>query len=516
MKIVHQIYSLPLRKKHVFALGVVLALGILLRSLFLGRQGLFFDEAWSWAAARLSLPDLVSLTLSDPHPPFYYILLKLALLTIPSTESGLRVLSVACAVATQLYIMVFVFQHWGTRAAVYSGLFVALSSFDIYYAQEARMYTLLGLLWVISYISLIKILHGSSFSIIVWTIANITMAWTHLYGILIVLIELFLIFTYFVVRHLRQRTYNHTSFWLIIATIGVVLGIIPILLLVLHYRATGAGGAWIPTVKDFVVLFALWSVGLTAVHGYFLDSVHLVWPFFSSISVEIWAALGVLTSGLFVVLGLKHAWNIDKTKRMAAALAILLLVLPPLVVFGLAIGFQQRWWALKPFLGAAYIYYLWAGIGLSQIQSRWFQRFAIVAICIIALFSLNPYFTLWQKSESVAALRSISQIDDRNIVLIEPKYISVLARFYLGPDVPLWQIYEQGEAIFMREISDITNSTTASLAFVCTKSSTPLYSTVTRIWIYGSHDRVMQLLPSCFAQAELWVFDENRWVVLNR
>jgi predicted membrane-bound mannosyltransferase len=47
------------------ALGVVVALAVSMRLYRLGDQGLFLDEAWSWAVSQLPVGDLLRMSLTD-------------------------------------------------------------------------------------------------------------------------------------------------------------------------------------------------------------------------------------------------------------------------------------------------------------------------------------------------------------------------------------------------------------------------------------------------------------------
>ena len=58
-----------MRIKHALALGPVVALAVGLRLYRQGDQGLFLDEAWSWAVSQLPLGDLLRMSLYDRPPP---------------------------------------------------------------------------------------------------------------------------------------------------------------------------------------------------------------------------------------------------------------------------------------------------------------------------------------------------------------------------------------------------------------------------------------------------------------
>ena len=123
---------------------LITLLGFALRTSFLGRQSLWYDEAFSLAVARAEWPTFWAALLSDGvHPPGYYLLLRVGLELFGHTEFALRFLSVL----TGTLAVPLIFQlgrvlgdgRWGLVAA----LLLALNPFALWYAQEARMYSLL-------------------------------------------------------------------------------------------------------------------------------------------------------------------------------------------------------------------------------------------------------------------------------------------------------------------------------------------------------------------------------------
>ncbi len=146
------------------------------------------------------------LSWEDVHPPLYYWLLKISLWVLPGTEFGIRVLSVLCSVGTLAVMIIFVRRHWGQRAACYVGLLAALSPFDIYYAQEARMYALLAFLFVLSYTQLVGSIEGRPRSLSIWMFACIGLAWTHVYGVLAVFLEVGILLGFWIWHKLRGQS----------------------------------------------------------------------------------------------------------------------------------------------------------------------------------------------------------------------------------------------------------------------------------------------------------------------
>ncbi len=487
----------------------VFLLGIALRIYRLGFQGLFLDEAWSWAVAQLPTTQILQLSLRDPHPPFYYLLLKLTLHSLPPTETGLRTLSVLCSILVLALTLVFTSRWWGTEAAFYAGWFVALSSFDVYYAQDTRMYTLLGLLWLLAYFLFIEALYGRPRLFVGWGLVNILMVWTHFYGIFAVSVHL--VFGLFVWIK-RPLNFNFFRRWLDVGIVLTIAGTVPVLVLLWNYRNSGAGGAWIPQPKDLASLFILWSVGLSAARSYFLDGSHLVLPLFATLPLWIWILLGTLLNGVFAAREILHGLRSDDAHRTAAWLALLLITIPILIPFSYGMIFNRRVWAFKPFLGAAYLFYLWAGIGLSRLSCHLIRRSVAVVMLIVALFSLIPYYTTWKKTDAVIAFRSLPP-DEHGLVLLERAYRAPVAFYYLGPDAEIWGIKGEKNNFTLVRIS-ADNSLLGTLS----PASCNDIQEITNVWIYGPTERIRReykYWPSCLVEKHLWVFEENMWIPLK-
>jgi len=132
-----------LRPRDIPILAITL-FGFALRLAFLGRQSLWYDEAFSLAVARADWPTFWAALLSDGvHPPGYYLLLRGGLALFGAGEFGLRFPSVlAGTLAVPLTCQLgraLGSRRWGLAA----GLLLSLNPFALWYAQEARMYSLL-------------------------------------------------------------------------------------------------------------------------------------------------------------------------------------------------------------------------------------------------------------------------------------------------------------------------------------------------------------------------------------
>ncbi|MCB0155540.1 MAG: glycosyltransferase family 39 protein [Anaerolineae bacterium] len=127
-------------------LPVILLVAAALRFYHLSGQSLWSDEGNSVALARRGFAEIAQRTAFDIHPPLYYWLLKLWIGLLGDSEAGLRSLSAGLSIVLVYVIARLGGRLFSTRMGLLAAFIAALSPLQIYYAQEARMYTLLALL----------------------------------------------------------------------------------------------------------------------------------------------------------------------------------------------------------------------------------------------------------------------------------------------------------------------------------------------------------------------------------
>jgi ribosomal protein S18 acetylase RimI-like enzyme len=123
----------------------ILALAIASRWYGLGREALWLDEAYSWWDANQSFADLWQLVPQcDPHPPLYFVLLKLWMQIFGDTPVAMRSLGACFSVATVGCVIAAGWQI-SARTGLIAGLLFATAPFQIEFAQDARPYALFSL-----------------------------------------------------------------------------------------------------------------------------------------------------------------------------------------------------------------------------------------------------------------------------------------------------------------------------------------------------------------------------------
>jgi hypothetical protein len=150
----------PARRSPIWPLLALLALLLFafgLRVYRLPAQSLWYDEGVSWYLTRMSPPALTVWTANDIQPPLYYYLLWLWVRLAGTSEYALRFPSVFFGVLTLPLLWITARRLLGMRAAWLAALLLALSPLHVYYAQEARMYTLLTFLGLLSSYLLLRL-----------------------------------------------------------------------------------------------------------------------------------------------------------------------------------------------------------------------------------------------------------------------------------------------------------------------------------------------------------------------
>jgi uncharacterized membrane protein len=127
----------------------ILIVSFILRFVLLN-QSFWLDEGISAITAAKPFPFQWTGIYGDFQPPLYYLILRLYMYIPYWSEWFLRLPSVFFGVATVGVLYLFTKEKFGGRIALISSLLLSISQFHIYYSQELRMYSLLGLLALLS------------------------------------------------------------------------------------------------------------------------------------------------------------------------------------------------------------------------------------------------------------------------------------------------------------------------------------------------------------------------------
>lgn len=150
---------MPVRRLYQLALLLVMALALGLRLYQLGAQSLWYDEGVTATVAQRGLSELTQWTAHDIQPPLYYYVVFLWGRLAGWSEWSLRFPSAWWGVLS-VPLLAVVAQRLTRRplAGLLAALLAALHPLLVYYSQEARMYTMLVTLGVLTAYLLLRTL----------------------------------------------------------------------------------------------------------------------------------------------------------------------------------------------------------------------------------------------------------------------------------------------------------------------------------------------------------------------
>jgi mannosyltransferase len=140
-----------LESRALLVLLAIMLLGAVLRFYGLGFQSLWNDELASWdISTRETISQVIGGVRSGDHPPLYFLILRFAQWIFGDSEWALRLPS---AFAGWLCIPAIYFlgkRLYSEREGIIAALFLAVFWAPIYFSQEARVYSMLILLSILT------------------------------------------------------------------------------------------------------------------------------------------------------------------------------------------------------------------------------------------------------------------------------------------------------------------------------------------------------------------------------
>ena len=144
-------------------LGSIIAVAALLRFHALGQKSVWIDEGVSIEMARLDWYNFLRILWRHEANMVLYTILLRGWLHFGQSEAFIRALSVVFSFATVPAIYVLARRMFSQRVGLIAALLLAINTYHIRYAQEARSYALYPLLCILSSIYFLKFILYSIF-----------------------------------------------------------------------------------------------------------------------------------------------------------------------------------------------------------------------------------------------------------------------------------------------------------------------------------------------------------------
>ncbi|MCI0393328.1 MAG: glycosyltransferase family 39 protein [Chloroflexi bacterium] len=385
----------------LLVLGGLVVAGAGLRLYLLGGKSIWLDEAFSIALSRRGSIDLLRMVvLTDVHPPFYYLLLKLWL-GLGVSEGHVRLLSAIFSLAS-IWLMYYVARvlYEDKRAGLIAAAILTFSPFHIWYGQETRMYALLTFFILSSAYFFIRALrYGSFLDWVGFTLATTLALYTDIGAIWYTIA----IGAFFLVS--ARRFSNRIVGWFA-SHAGIGLLFTPWLPFLLKQASQFTGDAWLP------------PPSFQAVLGSFLD--------FNSFNFP-WMALSVLYMATIFV----WAYIVPEPDSWQRRLVTLWLFVPTGI--SLLFSLRQPIFLSRNLIAASLGYYLLVTGTIWKFNSR--RATAALLLPLIAMNLVSIGYNTWgvEKEawrEVAAYVAQDAGNKDGGLLLFVPGYAEIPFRYY--------------------------------------------------------------------------------------
>ena len=385
-------------------LGGVVAVAALLRFALLGRNSIWFDEAYVVRVALSPWQTIPAvLRAAEFHPPLYYLLMKAWIGMTGVHEAALRFPSACFGVLTVFLTYAVVRRVSSDALGLLSAGLVAVSPFSVMASQDARMYALLAALTLASALLLADgVERGGALRWGAYGLVSGAMLYTHYLGFCVLLAHGVWV-AWFERRHLRE--------WVAAAAAAAILYLPWLPSLWAQVTRTGTIASGDPT----SLLDLSQVAGLFAFGGSLLGMPSF---FFRNTSLGPIEQLMLLLPFLLVV------WR-GLLSRASGPRGLALLGLPLVVSIGMAFCaslarpiFAARWFSfLVPFYAA----FLALGIHDAAGQFRFPQPRVVAAVAAgLLLYSVpvfdryyfDPWFRPYQWRQAAGVVRGLARSGD--------------------------------------------------------------------------------------------------------
>ncbi len=183
-------FELLFKKKKIETVMVmILLLGAFLRFYNIDRNSLWADEIGQVIVATKNIQDLIVGVSGHLSPPLDYLIMHFFLKFAPANELFIRIPAAIFGIASILFIFLLGKQLYSAKIGLISAFLFAISPFDIYYSQEARMYSSFLFFTLVSFYTFIRFVETRKKYFFPWILSGILLIYTHYFGFFVLLVQ---------------------------------------------------------------------------------------------------------------------------------------------------------------------------------------------------------------------------------------------------------------------------------------------------------------------------------------
>ena len=363
--------------------------------------------------AKLPPARIIEETAGNFHPPFYYLILHAWMKLSGDSEFSTRLLSVLFGT-----VSIFMIYQVGTLlfdryTGILSAFILASTKLHLYYSREARMYSLLAFLTLLSMYYFIRLFRERRVSVSIgYIISSFCLIYTQNFGLVIILTQnIYFLISLFLERDDRILPIKR---WLKLEGVLVVLYLpwLRILIAQTHGMDSSIWKVAKPT-----------AVTLGDTFRQFCGSGPLLALFIVLLvpAVLIFNKLrgGIDWTKLARSIG-TYRWSFYFSNFNGICFLITWLVIPVLMTY-LYSRYVMSIFLSKVLMSASFPLYIMVGKGISDISRRYLRYAVIVLVCLFSLLTVNDYYTRTYKDQWRTAVDYIaSHAESGDLLIVDP------------------------------------------------------------------------------------------------
>lgn len=359
----------------------ILLLGLFVRIYAIDGQSLWFDEGYSIRMAHLTPPSIISKAASeDFHPPLYYLGLHYWIALFGDSEFSARFPSAVLGIISILMMYKVGKLLFDKNVGILSSLVLALSVFHVEYSQEARSYSLMAFLTLLSFYCFLKLFRERSLrASIGYSVSSVILMYTHVYGLFIVVSQNIF---FFLKNFWSPAKALSVRKWVLMQGILVIF-FLPWLNTLLGQAARVQRGYWVPVPTALSVIYTF---------GGYTGSRLLLFFFliFSGLAI-----IGREKVFPYLKEAFKSEENLSQEKGLSPREVLYLLFIwlsTPIVLPFLISHCSQPVFISRGTIGGSFAFYLLVAKGISDIPKRFLKAAALGLVVMLSLSNIWGYY----------------------------------------------------------------------------------------------------------------------------
>ena len=398
-----------------YLLILIIILGAALRLYDLNGESIWLDEAYTIDISKYDPVGIVNEILrnNENHPPLYYSFMHYWINLFGDSAISVRFPSVIFALISIFVAYRLARTLFNKNTALLSALILSTSALSIEYSQNARSYTLLALLSLLSFYFFLQLLQKNSFrSSILYTISTILLVYTHHYAIFILVSQNIFFFTVYIFntnrKHLTLRQ------WILLQLLFFVL-YLPIIYLAMHADAL-SDSYWMnaPNYKAIPGVLLSYSGSWILFVIFFILSMISV---FNLKSILLHKDLKDYTESFFDKTENSELTYIEKIYFLVLWISVPIII-PFLISVMFAPVFQSRF-----LIGGAAAFFILVAKGIESFGNKKTIISIAGVIIVLSFFNAGNYYTAVRKHEWQEAILYLeSEAENGDPILINPSY----------------------------------------------------------------------------------------------